>query len=1011
MKRVCLLFILLATFGAVPAFAQENPQQPATPDSTALDSSVQILQNSAVETVFVQPQNPPSSNATESSWAVRDYIALAAFALSLFAFLFGYYQYKRRIALEKEKTTAQEQAKHAFKKQIESEEQERLLKETEAKKLAELNAQELYEQAKEQEQSHTAEESYRKFLQKELGKIKLVGPGMDDISVRLDDTFVQLRILGEFRSNEYSDDSSPARTGSDSHGFAPDELIYEAFNEQDRDLLLIIGDPGSGKSTLMQYFAMRFLSAGDAPKFGIGKTALPVFLPLREVEIEKSLAENLQEWCGKHHLAIAANKFDTWLQKRPTLILLDGLDEVREAKMRQEICRWIDGICTGLGNARVVVTSRPTGYRGRDKVVLKSDLLQAEIKDFTAKQREEFLQKWFTAAYLRETHLRSDNESLREWQRGQRREADKKRDTLLKFLAHSKNKSLRELSGIPMLLQIMAILWKKDNHLPKNRSKLYEVALDYLLEYRDAQRGIDSLLPTDQAQLVLAPVCLWMQEEWQREEVEKEKLHRQMHDRLLNMRGAPTAKAFCENLRDRAGILADNTAGEYIFRHKSFREFFAGLELAKSYNKNGRLQTLAEGFFDEWWEEPLRFFISRSDGEAFDAFMAALFETPQSADLDTKLWGRLDRLVEDAREPQITALSKVLQNPDNTSRKHLVIIECLQKIGTDQALQTIKDALDKGIENNEVSERARQVIRSVKEEILAIPDESQTALASTGQKFFHNPLEYNAEYILIKGGTFTFQKGTKLEAQKTVPDLYFARYPVTNRQYRRFIRYLRGEESELLERVPLAQYGDSVLSLDEIEPDHREYLGDDAKGWADKLVSGYDDDRKFNGDDQPVVDVSWYAAQTYCLWLSILTQKTATASETAPVYRLPNEIEWEWAAAGDREKENGALRTYPWGETGPNDKLANYDGNVGATTPVGRYPDGATPEGLQDMAGNVWEWCANTWADNDQARVVRGGSFSYSSVFLRCAYRGRFNPDFRNHFSGFRVVASQVSGL
>ena len=129
--------------------------------------------------------------------------------------------------------------------------------------------------------------------------------------------------------------------------------------------------------------------------------------------------------------------------------------------------------------------------------------------------------------------------------------------------------------------------------------------------------------------------------------------------------------------------------------------------------------------------------------------------------------------------------------------------------------------------------------------------------------------------------------------------------------------------------------------------------------------------------------------------------------EKIDIYRLPKETEWEWAAGGKQGTVGQKVRDYPWTEEKgePTSTLANYDSNVGATTPVGRYPEGATPEGLYDMAGNVWEWMENYWDDTEKsARSLRGGSWIYDSVILRCSARNRNNPDNRNNNIGFRVV-------
>jgi formylglycine-generating enzyme required for sulfatase activity/predicted MPP superfamily phosphohydrolase len=268
------------------------------------------------------------------------------------------------------------------------------------------------------------------------------------------------------------------------------------------------------------------------------------------------------------------------------------------------------------------------------------------------------------------------------------------------------------------------------------------------------------------------------------------------------------------------------------------------------------------------------------------------------------------------------------------------------------------------------------------------------------QQLFRNTNEQNAEYILIPGGSYLY---SATEKEEQVSDIYFAKYPVTNQRYRDFIQFLQSDGSSQGVSVSVSSIREELKAIAKRNlwwPQLGDYLYEGKNDLAALFRSSFDGEAKFKGNNQPVVGVTWYAARAYCLWLSMLEGSTMR-------YRLPTEIEWEWAAGGIRQTTPQKVRDYPWPEEEGDIsvRLANYNSTVGATTPVGSYPDGATPEGLYDMAGNVWEWTDSWWEEKKLSlRVLRGGCWRYDAEYCRSAYRGSCAPGYRGSYVGFRPV-------
>lgn len=162
------------------------------------------------------------------------------------------------------------------------------------------------------------------------------------------------------------------------------------------------------------------------------------------------------------------------------------------------------------------------------------------------------------------------------------------------------------------------------------------------------------------------------------------------------------------------------------------------------------------------------------------------------------------------------------------------------------------------------------------------------------------------------------------------------------------------------------------------------------------------DNKMFNNPSQPVVGICLYEAQAYCEWLS---------AQSANLYRLPTEFEWEAAARGEERRVFAHGNDY-------NPLYFNVrDTHIGHTTPVGIFPNGNTPTGISDMIGNCWEWTISRYAAYDDANavsrvvnqllmIVRRGSYYGGGKNIRASSRYYNSPNRRNDYLGFRVIST-----
>jgi len=252
-----------------------------------------------------------------------------------------------------------------------------------------------------------------------------------------------------------------------------------------------------------------------------------------------------------------------------------------------------------------------------------------------------------------------------------------------------------------------------------------------------------------------------------------------------------------------------------------------------------------------------------------------------------------------------------------------------------------------------------------------------------------NPQD-SAEYLRIPAGEFLYGENKQ---RLHLDEFWIKKTPVTNAEFKRFIEAGGYANPNYWQEAAVAGCWKDGKYVDYDGPRAQPYFWNDAK---------------WNQPDHPVVGVTWWEALAYARWAGV---------------RLPTEAQWEKAARGT----DG--RAYPWGDAWDPARANTEESGIGQTTLVTRYAEtGASPYGVVDMAGNVWEWCSTRWWDeqgkaysavykpddgreelrggDDVWRVLRGGSWRDGKEWARCAARYRIDPRYRFNYRGLRYCAT-----
>ncbi len=831
---------------------------------------------------------------------------------------------------------------------------------------------------------------YRDVLARTLGSLSLRGLDVatsdatgDTKRISLESVYVEL----DTTSAESTDDPKRRREPPLDRESKPLTALHAVAQHNP---VVLLGDPGSGKSTFVNYLAFRLADGPANRKAAPDARAwpreladlVPIVVVLRDFAAgrdgrdavePRSLHDFIDAQLSAQKLEFAQPVLADALDKGRAIVLLDGLDEIPDADAR---ARTRDAVAAFIGRyrkSRHVVTCRTLSYQ--DSRVQLAGATSFQIAPFDREKIHGFIRAWYDELERIGTLNHIDAENL-----GARLRTSVERV------------DLRRLAPNPLLLTVMAVVNTHKGRLPDARALVYRDVIDLLLWRWDeikATRGNEPMLRKlirdaglAETDIVRILSQLAFEAQGNRQTGDADAVvdipEATLVDRLAERHPRKShdwAAEVVTAMKLRAGLLIERAPHVFSFPHRTFQEHLAGVHLST----NRDFAKTADELLDDgpYWLQTILLSVGH------------LVHVSNDFDKPVLLIGRLC--------PEVEAEN------DRAWRKAWFAGEVLGEFGVDRA--NADDA------KRHDADRVRQRLASLLTKGRLTAGEraaAGTALGRIGDPRFRRdawclPDEPLLGFVQVPSGSFTMgsDKAKDPEAyddelpQHTVelPAFYIARWPVTVAQFRAFVDAPDNEGF---------QPGDP----------------DCLRGVA----------------NHPVVWVSWHEALAYSRWLTKKLRESDTTP--APLRRLlngtpgtewqvtlPSEAEWEKAARGDD------ARIYPWGEKADPNR-ANYDDTgINGTSAVGCFPGGASPYDVEELSGNVWEWTRSLWgkdfpkpefgypytldarredlaAADDIARVVRGGAFFSHEGFVRAAFRHWFTPDLRYDRVGCRLVVS-----
>ena len=898
---------------------------------------------------------------------------------------------------------------------------------------------------------------YREVVENQHKEIPLAGfKTRLRVPIALEELYVPLQAILDLRGTGDAQfaDAADAEAKLGVHGSA-DIALIKAFPEalaRKRRNLVILGDPGSGKTTHLKRLVLACLRQGPS-WLGLPDDTLPVFLPLRELEdLHHGIDAFIEKTLDSPHLNMPLGFGKRLLERGRLLLMFDGLDEVSDPKQRAKVARWIEGAVKTRPDCISVVTCRFAGYDEDSR--LDAGFLELHLRTMTQEQSERFIRNWYKAV---ETGLDPTTSGAIK--------AAEKAVELIERLREPDARSTRmaEMTRNPLLLANLCLVHRdRGGILPKGRHELYDECVAVLLELWRLNKsigqgkGLSVSIPAQTGRRALQPAALWLHDIENRTRANAEELVPVLEPALKAAQWRDgDAQQFLQTIRDESGLLTGWSHGSYGFMHLGFQEYLAACELrclalaeALEGGKRDTLAALAGHYGKSWWNEVILLLLAQGNPSLFAPFMTEALKQARFAE-DSAF---LDLILEETAEFSPVPFVELLrQTPDTPNQEwvgagskpnaveltpppmggrlgggQVKSLEASINVGNSTVLsrphpnppprgegtsELNSTALGgEGLDSTTMTSNANPVLWANQAAALRVlqrlaPDEIKPLVETLS----HHPLAEIRDWVRGRAMTtpavIVYISGHAKSCSSDRASLHTVPNSITTQNGGVEMLLIPG--GRFMMGSPAGEGNDNERPAHEVNirpfylgryPVTNEEYARFLEANPHEKQPRYWADRHFNQTRQPVVGVDWEEAHRFAQWAG---------------GRLPTEAEWEYAVRA------GTTSRYFWRKSDADaDEYAWYFLNSQSVThPVGEKRPNRF--GLHDMVGNVWEWQQDRWHDNYQGapsdgsawenvnsgrRVIRGGSWFDIPDDLRSADRNWNFTVNRYYVIGFRLA-------